>query len=154
MEQRLPETWTTRELPILVAILRRLDAGAGIVELEDVRAELGMDGNAEVWPAIQALMHASPPFLDVDLSNGWRSDHAGGTVLRVGERTRRELGTWPTPETLADRLVAALLAAADAEHDADEKSRLRALAEGLGGFGRDVLVQVTATAIGHAAGTT
>jgi hypothetical protein len=44
------------------------------------------------------------------------------------------------PEVWADGIIRALLEAAEREPDQERRSRLRATAEGLAGFGRDVLV--------------
>jgi hypothetical protein len=68
-------------------------------------------------------------------------------VSRVTAEARRVVGQWPTPESLSDQLVAALREASDRTTDAEQKSKLRAAAETLGGFGRDVLVGVVSTVI-------
>jgi hypothetical protein len=54
------------------------------------------------------------------------------------------VGQWPSAEAVADRIVAALVEAADREPDEGKRSRLRAAAETLGSFGRDLLVSVAA----------
>ena len=59
----------------------------------------------------------------------------GEIIHAVTERTRRELGTWPSPETVVNRLVEALLPAADAEEEPERKGKLRVGAEALLGFG-------------------
>ncbi len=43
MAEPLAPTWATRELPILRAALRRIDAGEDLPTLEDIRAEAGLD---------------------------------------------------------------------------------------------------------------
>lgn len=60
---------------------------------------------------------------------------------------RRTVGSWPTAEDLADRIVSGLSAAAEAEADEGNRGRLRELAAGVGGFGRDLLVEVTSGVI-------
>lgn len=66
------------------------------------------------------------------------------TVDRVRERARRELGTWPTPNLLVDEIAAALARAADESSEPEQRSRLRAAADALYGFGRDIAVAVAA----------
>ena len=97
--------------------------------------------------AIDALSNADPPYIEVGLAGGWGEWQAGGSVRRVGERTRRVLGTWPTAEGMADAIVAALRQAAERSQP-EERSKLQAAADALAGFARDVLVEVTARKIG------
>jgi hypothetical protein len=56
------------------------------------------------------------------------------------------VGLWPTPDTAADRLLAALGQAADRATDPEQKTRLRRTAELLRDAGRDITVGV-ATAV-------
>ena len=146
MTAALESTWPTRELPILQAALRRLDAGDIFPTLEEIRAEVGLDV-AQMRAGVDALESASPPYMEV--SNAWGNpNHVGGHVSRVSERARRELGTWPSAESVVDRLVAALAEAADAEQESERRTKIRAAAEAVGGFLRDVAVQAVGTQIG------
>lgn len=52
----------------------------------------------------------------------------------------------------ADRIVKAYQQAAEQEPDENKRGRLRAAAEALGGFGRDLLVEVLATGISKGTG--
>jgi hypothetical protein len=148
MSKEIPETWTSRELPILTIVLRRFDAGEQLVDLEEIRRELEMPG-PQMWAAVTALRDASPPYIDLQLTSGWGDWRAGGRVARVYERTRRELGSWPSADVLLDQLVAALTRAADAEPEPERKGRLRAGAELLAGMARDIAVQTIAARLGH-----
>jgi len=61
-----------------------------------------------------------------------RRDHDGRETFSVSNPTghaRRTVGTWPTPDLWADRLIAALTEAAENETDPDKKSKLRKAAE-------------------------
>jgi len=78
------------------------------------------------------------------MGNGWDGTRSPGSIDRVYERGRRELGTWPTPENVLAELVAALSKAADEEDEPERKTRLRSTAEALSGFARDVAVAVVA----------
>ncbi len=75
------------------------------------------------------------------------ADEAGTAIEGVTDEARRAVGQWPSPEVWADRIVRGLLDAADREPDQEQRSRLRAVAEGLGDFDRDVLVGVLSTGI-------
>jgi hypothetical protein len=144
----LRETWTTRELPILRAALARLDRGEDAhLELDELRVQVGIPA-AEFRAAIEALSNATPPYLDVMIGNGWAGERSNGMLDGVCERTRRELGTWPTAERFVSELAAALSKAAEDEQEPEQKGRLRAAADALAGFGRDVAVAVAAKHLG------
>ncbi len=65
---------------------------------------------------------------------------------------RRAVGAWPTAETIADRLVSALDEAADREPDPERKGWLSKTAAYLGNAGRDLAVEIGATAINRQMG--
>lgn len=69
-------------------------------------------------------------------------------VRGVTERARRAVGTWPEAQRLADRLLATLGQAADAEPGGERRTALKRTLAFLGGAGRDVLVQTAATVLG------
>jgi hypothetical protein len=56
-------------------------------------------------------------------------------ILGITDEARRAVGQWPSPEAVADRIVAELLAAASQEPDESKRTKLRAAAETLGSFG-------------------
>jgi hypothetical protein len=147
-DQEIKSTWASRDLPILRAALRRLDAGEDFPELEEIRQELGFSGD-QLWAGIHALQSADPPYIDVSLRSGWQEDRASGNVRAVSERARRELGAWPSPDSLVDALAAAFARAAEDEKEPEKKSRLRAVADGLGGAARDIAVAVISRRLGE-----
>ncbi len=146
MAEPLAPTWATRELPILRAALRRIDAGEDLPTLEDIRAEAGLDV-VQMRAGLMALDGAWPAYLEVTHYLGG-AGVVGGHVSAVRERARRELGTWPSAEALVDRLGAAFAQAADNETDPQRKSLLRTGGEAVALFGRDVAVGVIAAQLG------
>jgi hypothetical protein len=146
--EEIGNTWASRDLPILRAALRRLDAGEDMPDLEEIRQELGFTGN-ELLAGLRALESADPPYIGFDLAMGWSEDQASGHVTGVSERARRELGAWPSAESLVDALAAAFAEAADAEEEPAKKNRLRSIAEGLGDAVRDIAVSVIAKRLGE-----
>jgi hypothetical protein len=142
-------TWATRELPILRAALRRLDAGEDSASLEEIRQETGLPSK-QLWAAVRALEDADPPYIEVSWASGWTDEHAGGSdISAVSERARRELGSWPSAEPVVSQLAAALSEAADREPEPERKTRLREVAEGLGGAARQIAVEVIAARLGR-----
>jgi hypothetical protein len=94
----------------------------------------------EVLAAVQALEGAD--YVETSLTLGWSDTHASGHITRVGERARRELGTWPAADTLVEQLAAALDEAAERETEPERKRGLRTAAAVLGGVARDIAVHV------------
>jgi hypothetical protein len=74
--------------------------------------------------------------------------HAIGDIDSVFERGRRELGSWPSADSVVAQLVAALSEAADREAEPERKGRLRAAADVLGSIAHDVAVRVIAARSG------
>ncbi|OLT35038.1 hypothetical protein BJF84_15970 [Rhodococcus sp. CUA-806] len=139
----MQQTWANRDLPVLKALVEYMDAGEQLNGA--TTAEITGLSVDEVQRAIRALDSETPPFLiDVsfDMGGGW-------DVRGVTGKARRAVGAWPTPDTVADALLARLQEIVDDE-DAQPETRDRARAglKGLASMGRDVLVSVTASAIG------
>jgi hypothetical protein len=130
-------TWGPRELPILTVALRRLDAGEDVAEFADLANETGLSHD-QLWAGLRALETAQPPFIELD----------GKDIWGVTERARRELGTWPSADSIVDELAAAFAQAAEAEKEPAKKKRLRAVADGLGSALRDIAVGVISKRLG------
>jgi hypothetical protein len=129
-------TWETPDLQVLRAIVERTDETGQSVEPWWISMDTGIDHLA-VKRAVRRLASESPPFFAYDTN-------AFDEIWLVGNPTghaRRAVGQWPSPESLTDRLIASLREAAEAEPDPEKNSRLRQLAEGLAGIGREVLVK-------------
>lgn len=133
----------SRDLPVLDAIVRYFDESDDpfepyIPNVDTFAKITGMDPG-QVGRAVRAL---SPRFIEtVDAT---RDDLLDVSIMGVTDEARWAVGQWPTPETVADRIVAALLEAADREPDERKRTKLRAAAETLGSLGRDLLINVAA----------
>jgi hypothetical protein len=62
---------------------------------------------------------------------------------------RRAVGQWPTAENLVEALAAGIAQAADHESDPERRTRLRAIAQGLGSFANAVAINVVSQALGQ-----
>jgi hypothetical protein len=135
-------TWETRDLPVLDAAARFLDQHAGSLfpQGHDLAEMTGLS-EEDVTRALVAL---DGDFLEVQVTMG-----GGGhwTITRVHSSGRFAIGQWPSPDTVADRLIEALNQAADRVPDGDERGFLKRTASWLGGAGRDVLVEVAAAVV-------
>ena len=65
-------------------------------------------------------------------------------IMGVTDAARQAVGQWPSPESVVDRIVGELVAAAEREPDEAKRTKLRAAADAVGGFARDVVVSVIA----------
>jgi hypothetical protein len=144
----MESTWESRDLPVLDAIVRYFDEhdGAEIPDVATFAKFTGMDPT-QVARAVRAL---SPRFIKTQASLGGLMEVA---VMGVTDEARQAVGQWPSPEVLVERLVQALREAAEREPDPERRGRLRALAEGLGGFARDVAVGVLSGGITQTMGS-
>jgi hypothetical protein len=140
-------TWYTRELPVLTAALQALEDNdyQHFPKATDLAPIVGLDAT-EVGKALRALdgeyIQASTDLTGLP----------GTSVHEVYPAGRRAAGQWPTPELVAQRLIAGLEAAAAAEADPEKKSKLKQTAVFLGSSGRDLLINLVASVIAKSAG--
>jgi DNA-binding Lrp family transcriptional regulator len=137
------ETWSWRERPILEVALREVDAHAQ-VDFAELATQTGLDPLV-VWRTVKVLK-------DAGYVNAYHASMPSGFITGISERTRRTLGSWPSPEALLDQLVRAFAEAAERETEPERKSRLRAVAEGLGDAGRTVALDLLAAFLRQQAG--
>jgi hypothetical protein len=140
----MESTWETRDLLVLEAIVRLYDETGSAMRVAAVGAVAGVSDEDDLQRALRALEHNDPPFVTK------MTGSFGVGIILVGAPTghaRRVVGAWPTPDALADRIIAALCNAADNELDEAQKGKLRRAAEAVAGVGRDILTDVTAQVI-------
>jgi hypothetical protein len=127
----LPDTWFTRDLPVLRAIARLVDApehGGSPYLLGAVVPASGLP-KADVVVAAKAL--AAGGYIE-PLTN-----HAGDIVriTAISAEARRLAGLWPTPQGEWDRLLEQLAARAERAPTEVERARWRAFAEAAAAVG-------------------
>jgi hypothetical protein len=144
----MESTWETRDQLVLDAIVRYFDEhdGPEIPDVETFAKLTGMDPG-QVARAVRAL---SPRFIKTQATLGGLMAVA---IIGITDEARQAVGQWPSPEVWLDRLVQALREAAEREPDPERRGRLRAIAEGLGGFARDVAVGVLSGGITQSMGS-
>jgi len=139
------DTWSTRDLPVLRAVVERYDStGIYLTTASDMEASVGFDHDT-VQRALRAL-NTQPSFFEKVV------EASGGQIIMVGPPTGdalRVAGAWPSPENLLERLIVALESAADDEmRTPDERNKLKQAAIWLASFGS----QIAISALGGAAG--
>lgn len=141
------DTWYSRELPVLTAVAEAFERGidAGFPDVPDIAQATGLSPE-EVGKALLAL---DGEYLDLRATMGGPT---GWFVEKISSQTRREVGQWPSPETLITRLADALEQVADHTEDQQTKGRLRQAATALGGLAKNVAVEVTTKMLEHQIG--
>jgi hypothetical protein len=139
------DTWTSRDLPVLDAVVTLLDRPGSIMATVREIAELTGMEQADIVRALDAL---DGPYVEFEqFATGgnpgpWR-------VRRVSSAARREVGQWPTAESMAERLAEAFRAAAEREPDETKRGRLRQIAEAVGGTFKEFTIGVMAEVVGR-----
>ena len=141
-------TWYERDLPVLSAIVTFFEERSGeFPQVFDIADATGMDAET-VFRSCRAL---DGEYIDLRMVMAG-DDPTPHSIHSVTAEARRAVGQWPSADAWADRIVRGLDDAADKEPDEAKKSKLRAAAEAMGGFGREVLVEVLAGGINKASG--
>jgi hypothetical protein len=139
------DTWGSREVPVLSAVVALL-GDSYMVTVSDIAEKTGLD-----LPTVaKSLETMDPTYVD------FRKTETGGDprfwyVNRVTPAAREEVGQWPGPDQLIDRLAAALSEASGQEDDPVRRDQLRHVGALLGGPVRDVAVQVAASTLPRSA---
>jgi hypothetical protein len=141
----LEDTWGARELPVLTAVVALLE-DSYMVTVSDIAARTGLE-LAEVARSLDAM---DPTYVD------FRKTVTGGDsrfwyVLKVTPAAREQVGQWPAPASLIDRLATAFDEAAAREPDPVRQDQLRHAAALLGGPVREVAVQVAGQVMARSA---
>jgi hypothetical protein len=144
LDRPLPDTWFTRDLPVLRAIARLVDEpqhGGSPYLLGAVVPASGLP-KAEVIAAAKALVSAG---YAQALTN-----HAGDIVRFTGisAEARRLAGLWPTPQGEWDRLLEQLTARAEQAPTDVERQRWRAFADAATAVGPDAGALLMSALIG------
>jgi hypothetical protein len=142
----MEETWTSRDLPGLDAVVQLLEQSLGGFLLgRRIEEHTGMD-SADVKRAVLAL---SPDYVIL----GSQLAEEGGIDTQwldgVTAEARLVVGQWPTGESLVDQLAAGIEQAAEQEPDPEQKRRLLAVARGLGGAAKTIAINVASEILEH-----
>jgi hypothetical protein len=132
------DTWYGRDLSVLVEVVRRFDEEpTGRVSMWEVADASGLSED-DVIRAAQALTNAGLVTTSGTMTKSMESFRG------VSTEARRHAGLRPSPEAVADRLVAALQAAADSASEGEPRTRARRALDAFVAAGRDFAVDVAA----------
>lgn len=130
MVEKLPDVWTTRDYPVLVEIVRRVDDNQHVSN-DNLIDATGFDA-ATIARSVQALERRQL----VRVTWFGRGEFM---IQEVAGSTYTLTGLHPSGDDAVSRLVEAIRQAADQVDDEDERSRLKKAADSLLGVSRDVL---------------
>lgn len=137
----MEDPWTNRDLLVLEAAVRALDADlTKFPEGQDLALTTGLEVG-DVGRAFKAL---DGEYMQVAMTMG---GPASWHVSAVTSEARRIVGQWPTPEALVDKLINSLNTAAEREEDPEKRTKLRAAAGMVAGTVREIFVDVAAATI-------
>jgi hypothetical protein len=137
-EDRLPDMWTTRDRPVLVEVVRRIDADEDLIDGAHVAAATGLS-EEDVARAGRNLERAGLVELAGFLASGISFTGVSAEALRV-------TGLWPDAGDAFDRLIWALEERI-AEAPPEQKSKLAKVRDAIVGVGRDVGVEIIGAAV-------
>lgn len=145
----MQDVWTTRDLPVLVAVVEALQdfdqAFTG-----GVRASSIADRTGVALPAVVLSFRTLDDAGLIEVTKVMGGGGANWRAVRVSGRALQLVGAWPTPEGMAERILRELEAAAEAEPDAEKRGKLRAAAAVLGRGAVDTTSNVLAAVIARA----
>lgn len=145
----MTETWTSRDLPVLQAIVQiDNEQDHGLIKVDQIEDRTGFD-QSTVQRALKALAGEHPPFF-TKTEGSLQLPYI--FVAGVTGHARRTVGAWPSPENMVDRLVEQMRLAAEESEDEETSNRLRRTAAWFGGVGRDLMVEIIAAAITRGVG--
>ena len=138
----MDETWSTRDLPVLEAIVKFLEDNVGgeTPDGADIAELLSMD----VQDVGRALNTLDGEYVEVRRAMG---GPGSWDAVSVTSSARRVVGQWPTAERAVEQLIGELEKSAAAEPDETRKDRLHAAASTIRDLARDVATDVMAKVI-------
>lgn len=137
----MDSTWENRDLPVLAAAAEELDREHA-TDPDTLARATGLEYE-QVQRALRALSSEEPSLLQV------RGRASGDITVVYGltGEARRRVGAWPTPESLAARLVEALGEAAEQTPNPQERTRLQEAGRALANVGQAALAGILANAL-------
>lgn len=141
MADPLPDTWHSRDLPVLREVVRLCDERPmAFIEIAEVMSATGLS-EIEVTRAGVALQSAGLVKTLSDMTQ------VVSDFREPSARARQLAGAWPTPESALNRMIAALETIASNTDDEDDRTKAQRLAAWLRGSASTVGLSVATAAI-------
>lgn len=121
------DTWTARDYPVLVAAADHLERTQGrACQPHELARNIGMSSR-DVTSAVMVLV---PDYLTGEVYRNL-GDEVDAAVTGLTSEGRREAGLWPKKADHLASLIEALEAAAERTDDAEQRSTLGSIGDGL-----------------------
>lgn len=140
----MEDTWASRDLPVLNAVVGQLDelpGNGGYPDAADIASSTGLDV-LDVAAALNALDGDYVTLVRPLTASDWH-------VTKVTPAARRAVGQWPTGESLIMQLASGISQAADQEPDPERKRRLLMVGRELGGAAKAIAINVASQILEH-----
>lgn len=142
--EKLADVWTTRDLPVLTEVARRVDSGDTHPSPTAVAASLDMP--------VEQVKLAAAALKRRGLVDTWDSMGGPQAFTALSGRAYGITGLHPDSDDVAERFVQALKQAADRVDDEDDASTLRKIARQVGSVSTDVIGAVLGSVVTKASG--
>lgn len=140
MVEKLGDVWFSRDLPVLLEVVRRVDSGERHPEVHRLPEATGLIAE-DCQLALHALQRTG--YLDIVTAHGGHVIN----IKSVSGRAYTIAGLHPDGDDIADRLVSALRQAAEQTADEEDRSTLRKAARYVADIPRDIAVGVVSAVI-------
>ena len=137
----LPDQYFSRDLLVLREVAKRFaDDLNARPRAEDVAEALGMG-----WELVADI---GTVLKEAGFVDGIDTDQTGIIIFtKLTTEGRREVGLWPSPDSIADRLLPALEAAIARTPEGEDKTRLERARDAFLGMTREILVGIATNVI-------
>lgn len=155
MRQPLSDTWYSNDVLVLRHIVAEFDKeDPHDMTAAEISNRMRVDG--QPWYDIRLVESALKALVRDGLITMELTEHpyARGLqelrVVEIDSRAYALTGKWPSPDSIAERLLTELMNLAERSDDPVTRSKAKTAAKALGSFSRDTLVSVIGAAAGVA----
>lgn len=138
MTDPLPDTWYSRDLPVLRAVVQHFDQ-----TVQPLPGSALVDPTGLTEPDIAAAARNLNRGRYVELLPGMQGVH----FKDITDRALTATGAWPSTHTMADRLLATLDQRIEQAATPEEATNWRKFRDFVGGVGRDFVIDLAAAMI-------
>src|SRR5271168_4341137 len=131
----MEDTWASRELPVLEAVVSKIDKLFSTGEYPEA-IDIADCAAMQILDVVAALNALDGDYIALHRSMEPSRWH----ITSVTPQARRAVGQWPTGENMIERLAAGLSKAAEQEKDPEQRRRLLAVARELGGAAKAIAI--------------
>jgi hypothetical protein len=140
----MEDTWASRELPVLEAVVSKIDKLFSTGEYPEA-IDIADCAAMQILDVVAALNALDGDYIALHRSMEPSRWH----ITSVTPQARRAVGQWPTGENMIERLAAGLSKAAEQEKDPEQRRRLLAVARELGGAAKAIAINVATEMLEH-----